>query len=266
MDLHKRIESSYEHLHTLLSTSTVSPHQLGKLEKQYQDLFSHYNGVTTLLGSGVERTDALTRDLERKLEMSCMAFGQTVNTQLAAHARDDADKKRAIDALTREAQRQQRQLLAQRQELLDQRKRVASQQESFEEQSRRYQLLEHQLNKWAENEPARFEKTIQESRALVGLFEDLRQNNSKELKELTDAIMDEVRQHTSGIGYQAPTAEDVIDILEERSRRTGSLAPSLDIHRSIEHVLPLPSQPGTAALGKGSSVQGVKSSSSTRER
>ena len=35
MDLHKRIETSYVYLHILLSTSTVSPHQLGKLEKQY---------------------------------------------------------------------------------------------------------------------------------------------------------------------------------------------------------------------------------------
>ena len=59
----------------------------------------------------------------------------------------------------------------------------------------------YQLNKWAENKPTHFEKIISESRALVGLFEDLRQNNSKELKELTTAIMDEVYQYTSGIGY-----------------------------------------------------------------
>jgi hypothetical protein len=105
MDLHRRIESSYEHLHTLLSTSTVSPHQLGKLEKQYQDLFNHYDRVTSMLGSGVELTAAFTKELEQRLEMSCQTFGQTVNTQLAAHARDDADRKRAIDALTRETQR-----------------------------------------------------------------------------------------------------------------------------------------------------------------
>jgi hypothetical protein len=35
------------------------------------------------------------------------------------------------------------------------------------------------------------------------------------LKELTNAIMDEVRQHTSSIGYQALMAEEVIETLEE---------------------------------------------------
>jgi len=101
--IHQLVEHSYENLHSLFRTKTVSIEQAKQMRNEYHNLFDQYREAVKELRAGSELQTTFMQDLARNLEQSCLQFAQSIDMLLATRTRDSKLKKQALDNLDKEA-------------------------------------------------------------------------------------------------------------------------------------------------------------------